>query len=255
MKLTSAIAIAAALVGTQASAQGVDLTGRYFCIQLCGAGYESQPAFVTQNGWNMNLLSEIGEPSRAWIDWPGHIWVQSWNQGAVYSPDGMTIQFDRGTVWQRDVGQFAAIVPERVTPGRLRALPAPAIQPEITVRQPEIAVRTTRPAPVRPSTNPAAARAFDGSWSVVIMTEQGSCERAYRYGVQIVNGQVINDGGAPVNLQGQVLPDGNVRVSVSAGGQQADGEGRLYRSTGTGIWRGQGINGSCSGVWQAERRG
>jgi hypothetical protein len=24
--------------------------------------------------------------------------------GAVYSPDGMTIQFDNGTVWQRDMG-------------------------------------------------------------------------------------------------------------------------------------------------------
>ena len=32
------------------------------------------------------------------------IWAESWNVGAVYSPDGMTIQFDNGTVWQRDVG-------------------------------------------------------------------------------------------------------------------------------------------------------
>ena len=37
-------------------------------------------------------------PSRAWVDWPGHIWAQSWNEGAIFSPDGMTIQFDRGTV-------------------------------------------------------------------------------------------------------------------------------------------------------------
>jgi hypothetical protein len=27
--------------------------------------------------------------------------VAGWNEGAFYSPDGMTIQFDNGTVWQR----------------------------------------------------------------------------------------------------------------------------------------------------------
>jgi hypothetical protein len=51
----------------------------------------------------MNLVNEAGIPSRAWIDYPGHIWVQNWNEGAVYSPDGMIIQFDHGTVWQRVV--------------------------------------------------------------------------------------------------------------------------------------------------------
>jgi hypothetical protein len=29
--------------------------------------------------------------------------VQSWNEGAVYSADGMTIQFDNGTVWAKNV--------------------------------------------------------------------------------------------------------------------------------------------------------
>jgi hypothetical protein len=56
-------------------------------------------AFVTQNGWDINVVNEVGLPSRAWIDYPGHIWVQSWNEGAIYSSDGMTIQFDRGVVW------------------------------------------------------------------------------------------------------------------------------------------------------------
>ena len=77
------------------------LSGQFQCIAGCaGVG---GPAFVTQNGWDLNLVNEIGQPSRAWIDWPGHIWVQSWNEGAVYSADGMTIQFDNGTVWARNV--------------------------------------------------------------------------------------------------------------------------------------------------------
>jgi hypothetical protein len=80
---------------------GPGLSGQFQCIAGC-AGVAG-PAFVTQNGWDLNLVNEIGQPSRAWIDWPGHIWVQSWNQGAVYSADGMTIQFDNGTVWAKNV--------------------------------------------------------------------------------------------------------------------------------------------------------
>lgn len=244
MKLFTVIAVAAALAGTDASAQGVNLTGRYLCVQLCEAGLEGQPAFITQNGWNMNLLNEAGEPSRAWIDWVGHIWTQSWNEGAVYSPDGMTIQFDRGTVWQRDLGEPAVANPE----------PSQVQRPVKTKRG--VAVPAARPVAARPTAAPAAtARAFDGSWSVVIMTQSGGCDPAYRYGVQIIDGNVISDGSGAVNLQGHVSPNGSVRVSVSSGGQQADGEGRMSRNVGTGTWRGQGYNGTCTGVWQAERRG
>jgi len=81
---------------------GFGLSGQFQCIAGC-AGGSAGPAFVTQNGWDLNLVNEIGQPSRAWIDWPGHIWVQSWNEGAVYSTDGMTIQFDNGTVWAKSV--------------------------------------------------------------------------------------------------------------------------------------------------------
>jgi hypothetical protein len=41
--------------------------------------------------------------SGGWIDYPGHIWVAAWNEGAFYSPDGMIIQFDSGSLWQRVV--------------------------------------------------------------------------------------------------------------------------------------------------------
>src|ERR1700676_3513955 len=103
MKIVSVLAMLAALGATEASAQGVNLTGQYRCVQLCAAGLQGQPAYVTQNGWNMNLLNEAGEPSRAWIDWSGHIWAESFREGALFSVDGMTIQFDHGTIWQRDL--------------------------------------------------------------------------------------------------------------------------------------------------------
>jgi hypothetical protein len=101
------IAMVAALVATEVSAQSINLTGKYKCAQNCRVGLEGYPAYVTQNGLDLNLLNEAGEPSRAWPDWfapATRIWLDAWNMGAVYSPDGMLIQFDNGTIWERDFG-------------------------------------------------------------------------------------------------------------------------------------------------------
>ena len=97
-------ALAAVLAATDASAQVLNLSGQYQCIQGCMPP-NAAPAFVTQNGWDLNLVNEIGQPSRAWVDYPGHIWAEYWHEGAVISPDGLTIQFDSGSVWQRIILQ------------------------------------------------------------------------------------------------------------------------------------------------------
>jgi len=96
----AASALATCALVTGASAQESSLSGQYQCVQNCRG---PAPAFVTQNGWDLNLVNEAGEPSRAWIDHPGHIWADNWDEGAVFSPDGFSIQFDNGTVWQRIV--------------------------------------------------------------------------------------------------------------------------------------------------------
>lgn len=240
MKLLAMLAGAAALsvaASTPSAAQVLNLSGQFRCVQGCAGGLVGQPALVTQNGWDMRLLNEAGQPSRAWIDYPGHIWAEYWNEGAVYSADGMIIQFDRGTVWQRDLGQ--GVVPAAPLP------PPPAAGAVPTRRQ--------AAAPLAPT--PVALNAFDGSWSVVIYTQSGGCGPSYRYGGRIMNGRVVNDVGDAVDLRGRVWPNGAIRVSVSSGGQQASGEGRLSRAAGGGTWRGEGSAGSCAGVWQAVRRG
>lgn len=104
MKLaTSIIAMSAALVASSALAQDVNLTGRYQCIQNCATDEPGRFAFVTQYGRELNVVNEVGMASRAWVDYPGRIWVDRAQVGAVYSPDAMTIQFDNGTIWQRAV--------------------------------------------------------------------------------------------------------------------------------------------------------
>ena len=100
--LMSAMAVAATVIATAAPAQvqGVDLNGRWRCAEFC-LGPPGSFALITQNGWELNVLNDADQPSRGWVDYPGRIWVEQAQQGAIYSPDGMRIQFDRGTVWLR----------------------------------------------------------------------------------------------------------------------------------------------------------
>ncbi len=99
----------------------------------------------------------------------------------------------------------------------------------------------------------SAATPFDGRWSVVIQTTRGACDQAYRYGLNIVNGNVTYDGGGGFDVRGRVAGSGAVHVRVSSGKSYADGSGRLSRSAGRGVWKGVG-NGVCSGNWFAEKR-
>ena len=104
---------------------------------------------------------------------------------------------------------------------------------------------------------PTAARAqagYDGLWTILIVTEAGECDRAYRYGVQIDHGRIVYDGTAGVELTGTVDPSGRVAATVQRGEQGAVGTGRLAGGRGRGTWRGKSSASQCSGYWEAERR-
>jgi hypothetical protein len=94
----------------------------------------------------------------------------------------------------------------------------------------------------------------DGSWSVLIVTEKGDCDRAYRYAVKIANGQVSYQGEAAIDMTGTVAPNGAITVSIRLGNKGADGSGHLSGQTGAGTWHSVGSNASCAGRWEAERR-
>ncbi len=101
---------------------------------------------------------------------------------------------------------------------------------------------------------PASARTvFDGQWSVAIITERGTCDRGYRYSINIRDG-IVHYGGDVVDMEGRVARNGAIRVTVARGNQIAYGTGRLGRDSGQGVWRGKGNGDSCSGRWEAERR-
>jgi len=94
---------------------------------------------------------------------------------------------------------------------------------------------------------------FDGAWSVLIVTDAGGCDRAYRYALHIVNGKVSYDDPS-FNVSGHVDAHGHVSVTISAGGQRASGSGRLSGNSGDGLWSGHSSTSQCSGHWEAERR-
>ncbi len=113
MKLVfTAIALSATMLASSASARGINLSGQWQCVASCLAPPGSF-AYITQNCWDLNVVNEAGMASRAWVDYPGHIWIDRANQGAIYSPDGFTLQFDSGTVWQR-----APVLPPPPLPSR-----------------------------------------------------------------------------------------------------------------------------------------
>jgi hypothetical protein len=95
---------------------------------------------------------------------------------------------------------------------------------------------------------------FDGAWSVLIITDRGTCDRAYRYALRIADGRVYYDDPS-FSVSDGVDGGGRVRVGVSAGGQSASGYGQLSGNYGQGSWSGRSSTSLCSGHWEAERRG
>ena len=101
----------------------------------------------------------------------------------------------------------------------------------------------------------ARAAAFDGNWSVLVITERGDCDKGYRYEVAVGGGKMSFRGHEAVAMNGSVSPNGAVKVAVTGGGsRQAQGSGVLSASAGTGKWSGRSGNGECTGRWEAERR-
>src|SRR3954466_3088021 len=55
-----------------------------------------------------------------------------------------------------------------------------------------------------------SAPSYDGLWSVVIVTEKGTCDRAYRYPIRISNGSLVNAGDSPINISGKGGGNGSI---------------------------------------------
>jgi len=99
-------------------------------------------------------------------------------------------------------------------------------------------------------TTPAAAdtAAFDGSWSVRIITQHGACDSGASVPIRVSHGSIASDLSV-VKVSGQVASSGALNVNVGDGLKHASGVGRLSETSGSGTWRG----GPCSGIWTAQK--
>src|SRR6478609_3882446 len=98
------------------------------------------------------------------------------------------------------------------------------IRPATALAALAILASTVIPAGSAPIASP---KSFDGGWSVLIVTEKGTCDRAYRYPIKIENGAVGYAGSASFTVSGKVDPKGAVIVTVARGSQSATGTGRM----------------------------
>lgn len=104
-----------------------------------------------------------------------------------------------------------------------------------------------------PCVTPAlAAQPFDGQWSVEVITEKGTCDRAYRWDLTIANGRVSTPPNMPAGATGVVSPKGAVSVNFSRGNDRMSASGSASGKWATGNWSSQSLG--CSGRWRAERR-
>src|ERR1700756_3435671 len=104
-----------------------------------------------------------------------------------------------------------------------------------------------------PGSTRSTQSSFDGRWSVVIITDAGTCDRSYRYGLVVSRGRISYEGDSGVIISGGVDHGGRVSVNLRYGESAAQGSGRLSRSDGAGRWHGASSGARCSGRWVAER--
>jgi hypothetical protein len=95
----------------------------------------------------------------------------------------------------------------------------------------------------------AAGSAFDGTWSVTAVTQQGGCDPTYNFSVQIAAGLITLPQFS--GLRGHVADNGAVQVSVANSGTQVTALGKLAKSAGRGQWHSRSNDGTCAGYWTA----
>jgi hypothetical protein len=92
---------------------------------------------------------------------------------------------------------------------------------------------------------------YDGTWSLVFVTQRGECDPSYSFDVNIANGIVSHPN--LVRFTGRVGANGLVHASVTVQDKYAAGSGKLTKTAGQGTWKGRSGTARCSGYWTAQK--
>ena len=104
---------------------------------------------------------------------------------------------------------------------------------------------------IAPASVAHARSAYDGSWDLVFVTQQGACDPSYSFTVNVSDGVVTHPN--LVKFKGHVAKSGSVHASVTVHDKFASGTGRLFGMSGRGRWSGYAGGARCSGYWTAQR--
>jgi hypothetical protein len=85
-----------------------------------------------------------------------------------------------------------------------------------------------------PASAAQARSAYDGSWDLAFVTQRGACDPSYNFTVNVSDGVVTHPN--LVKFKGYVAKSGSVHASVTVHDKFASGTGRLFRTSGRGIW-------------------
>jgi hypothetical protein len=102
-----------------------------------------------------------------------------------------------------------------------------------------------------PASVAQARSAYDGSWDLAFVTQNGACDPTYNFTVNVSDGVVTHPN--LVKFKGYVAKSGSVHASVTVHDKFASGTGRLFETSGRGKWSGRMGSGRCSGYWTAQR--
>jgi len=97
---------------------------------------------------------------------------------------------------------------------------------------------------IAPASAAYARSAYDGSWDLVFVTQKGTCDPSYNFTVNVSDGIVTHPN--LVKFKGYVAKSGSVHASVTVHDKYT-GSGRLFGTSGRGIWSGHAGSGRCSG--------
>jgi hypothetical protein len=101
------------------------------------------------------------------------------------------------------------------------------------------------------ATTANAHSSYDGSWSLVFVTQRGACDSTYNFSVNINDGVLTHPN--LVKFSGRVAKSGVMRASVTVQDKYASGSGTLTGGSGRGMWSGRAGSERCSGYWTAQR--
>jgi hypothetical protein len=92
--------------------------------------------------------------------------------------------------------------------------------------------------------------AFDGSWSVQVISRQGRCD-SYKWNVDVSGGRIAHVQDDIVQATGGIDRHGRVSITLTHGSDAMMATGEMRGKAGAGSWTSESLN--CSGEWRAER--